>query len=192
MSKLFRGGALSDTALLAREAIQNSTDAAERFGKVHRNVPFRVVFRFVHLFGDQKAAAIEALDLRGMAAHRAEYPTDPLQPGSVLDTLDDRRTPLQLLYVEDYGTHGLYGDPSTFKNSHLFMAMYYIGASTKGADEGGLYGFGKSALQRDALRLAETCNYAEIPAALQPRGASSSDLDQGDRSGPCRSCRPGS
>lgn len=148
MSKLFRGGALSDTALLAREAIQNSSDAHERFRKTHPEVPLRVVFRFVHLFGDDKASAVDALDLRGMSSHRAEYPADPLQPGSALDSLDDPRVPLQLLYVEDYGTHGLYGDPATGKRSHLFMAMYYIGASTKGADEGGLYGFGKSALQR--------------------------------------------
>lgn len=148
MSKLFRGGALSDTALLAREAIQNSSDAHERFKKAHPEVAFRVVFRFVHLFGDEKSAAVEALDLRGMQERRSKYPADPLQPGSALDTLDDPRVPLQLLYVEDYGTHGLFGDPATGKKSHLFMAMYYIGASTKGADEGGLYGFGKSALQR--------------------------------------------
>lgn len=148
MSKLFRGGALSDTALLAREAIQNSSDAHERFKKTHPEAAFRVVFRFVHLFGDEKAAAVEALDLLGMQERRKKYPADPLQPGSVLDGLDDPRVPLQLLYVEDYGTHGLFGDPATGKKSHLFMAMYYIGASTKGADEGGLYGFGKSALQR--------------------------------------------
>lgn len=149
MSKLFRGGALSDAALLAREAIQNSNDAHDEFRKSHPEVPFKVVFRFVHLFGDEKTAAVEALDLRGMERNRATYGRDdPLQPGSVLDSMDDSRVPLQLLYVEDYGTHGLFGDPVKFKKSHLFMAMYYIGTSDKPADAGGLFGFGKSALQR--------------------------------------------
>ncbi|USX46298.1 hypothetical protein [Dietzia kunjamensis] len=148
MSKLFRGGALSDTALLAREAIQNSNDAHERFKKTHPDIPFRVTFRFVHLFGEEKAAAVRALDLQRMQERRKQYPSDPLQPDNALDKIDDPRVPLKLLFVEDWGTHGLYGDPANGKNSHLFMAMYYIGASTKAADEGGLYGFGKSALQR--------------------------------------------
>ncbi|MFI7743750.1 hypothetical protein [Kocuria rhizosphaericola] len=151
MSKLFRGQSLSDTALLAREAVQNSSDAAMRFQQQNPDVPFRVVFRFVSLFGDEKADAIEALDLKGMRERRAEYAKhskDPLQSGNALDSLDDPTQALRLLYVEDYGTHGLYGDPSIFQESHLFMAMYYIGASTKAADAGGSYGFGKSALER--------------------------------------------
>lgn len=152
MSKLFRGGSLSDTALLAREAVQNSSDAEHRFARAHPNVPFKVVFRFVSLFGEEKANTAEALGLRGMAARRRQYANaqakDPLQPGSALDSLDDPNQALHLLYVEDYGTHGLYGHPGIFQASHLFMAMYYIGASTKGADEGGSFGFGKSALER--------------------------------------------
>ena len=48
MSKLFKNrDTLSDTALLAREAIQNSSDAADRFKKSHPKVPFKVRFRFV-------------------------------------------------------------------------------------------------------------------------------------------------
>src|SRR6187431_1354053 len=74
MSKLFKGGELSDTALLAREAIQNSSDAAARFAEEHPGTQFRVVFRFVHLFEADKAAMVDALDLRGMATHRAKYP----------------------------------------------------------------------------------------------------------------------
>lgn len=148
MSKLFRGGALNDTALLAREALQNSYDAAQRFTETHPEAVFRVNFRFVHLFGEEKASIIEALDLRGLADRREAYPKDPLQPGSALDTLDDPRVPLPLLYVEDFGTHGLYGATGLGLKSHLFKAMYYIGASDKGADAGGSYGFGKSALLR--------------------------------------------
>lgn len=148
MGKLFRGGELSDTALLAREAIQNSSDAHDRFMITNPDVPLRVVFRFVHLFRDEKQEMARALDLEGMRERRRQYDSDPLQPNSVLDKLDDPDIPLELLYVEDYGTHGLFGDPSTFLNSHLYKAMYYIGASGKEAGAGGSYGFGKSALQR--------------------------------------------
>lgn len=148
MTKLFRGGMLNDTALLAREALQNSTDAARTYEKTHPGVPFRVVFRFVDLYGAEKAAAVESFNLRRLAQRRAEYLNDPLQPGSVLDSLDDPRVALPLLYVEDFGTHGLYGSIHIGKKSHLFKAMYYLGASDKAADEGGSYGFGKSALMR--------------------------------------------
>lgn len=148
LSKLFRGGPLNDAALLAREALQNSCDANHRFLLDHPGIPFKVVFRFVHLFGAEKAAAVEAMNLRGLSARRAEYPKDPLQPGSVLDSLDDPRVPLPLLYIEDFGTHGLFGSIHIGLKSHLFKAMYYIGASSKGADDGGSYGFGKSALER--------------------------------------------
>jgi len=148
MTKLFRAGVLNDTALLAREAIQNSSDAARAFASVHPGVPFQVVFRFVHLFGQEKKEAVEALNLRRLAERRSAYQTDPLQPGNALDSLDDPRVPLSLLYVEDFGTHGLYGSIHIGKKSHLFKAMYYLGSSDKAADAGGSYGFGKSALMR--------------------------------------------
>jgi hypothetical protein len=148
MSKLFRGGALTDTSLLAREAIQNSSDAARQFALKHPGVPFKVVFRFVNLVGDEKEAAVEALGLAGLSERRKAYSKDPLQPGNALDQLDDPEVPLPLLYVEDYGTHGLFGATHIGLKSHLFKAMYYIGASDKAADAGGSYGFGKSALER--------------------------------------------
>jgi hypothetical protein len=151
MSKLMKNrDSLSDTALLAREAIQNSSDAAERFKKKHGGVPFRVIFRFVEVSGSDKNELVEVLDLEGLAKKRDAYPTKkPVQSGSILDGLDDPKKPLRLLFVEDYGTHGLYGHPQRKqKNSHLYLAMYYIGGSDKPADAGGSYGFGKSALER--------------------------------------------
>lgn len=149
MSKLFRGGKLSDTALLGREAIQNSKDAHDRFAYEHPDVPLRIVFRFAESSGEAKARAVDALDLRGLAQHRDRYlHQPPLQPGTALDALDDPEVPLRLLYVEDYGTHGLFGDPTFGQLSHLYMAMYSIGATTKSDDAGGSYGFGKSALER--------------------------------------------
>jgi len=64
-----------------------------------------------------------------------------------LDNLDDTTVPLRVLYVEDWGAHGLYGHPDLWDDSKLFLAMYILGGSKK-SDGGGSYGFGKSALER--------------------------------------------
>lgn len=168
LSKLFRGGALSDTALLAREALQNSTDAARAFAAKHPEASFRVVFRFEHLYGEEKEVAVEALDLRRLAERRAAYAKDPLQPGNALDSLDDPKVALALLYVEDYATHGLSGSINIGKRSHLFKAMYYIGASDKAADSGGSYGFGKSALLRASRTQSVIAHSAFEPLGTDP------------------------
>lgn len=151
MAKLFRNnvGTLSDVALLARESVQNSWDAAQRMRKDDGDdVPFSVVFRFERLFGPEREAMIRDLDLHGLAERRAKLSTDPLVGDSILDHLDDPEVPLNLLYVEDRGTHGLFGHPRSRKKSHLYLAMYYLGGSEKDPGAGGSYGFGKSALQR--------------------------------------------
>lgn len=148
MGKLFKNsGEVSDTAQLAREAVQNSWDAARSRRGIETSVPFKMSFRFVDLIGDRKRDMIEALDLRGLAGRTELFPKKPVLDGTALDHLDDEE-PLRLLYVEDFGTHGLFGHPDLRTNSHLFLAMYYIGGSDKSPGSGGSYGFGKSALER--------------------------------------------
>jgi hypothetical protein len=148
MGKLFKNsGEVSDTAQLARETIQNSWDAAKAFRLEHPDVPFRMRFRFVEVGPADRAETIAALDLRALADRRAIFDKSPVQDGTILDHLDDDE-PLRLLFVEDYGTHGLYGHPSLGMKSHLFLALYYIGGSNKAVGAGGSYGFGKSALER--------------------------------------------
>lgn len=152
-AKVFRAiGKLTDTEFLAREAVQNSWDAAQALRKSEKNenIPFSVTFRFLELTGEAKKAAVAKLGLANLNARRAEYgPEDeqPLREDTILDHLSDSR-PLRLLYVEDRGSHGLYGALSLQRKSHLFKAMLTIGSSTKDPGAGGSFGFGKAALQK--------------------------------------------
>jgi hypothetical protein len=149
-SGLFKNiDALTDTALLARESIQNSWDAARTLRDTERDpsIPFSITFRFVDLLGAERERMIDALGLRSLNERRTHFDKDPLQP-SILDDLNDAQKPLRLLYVEDRGSHGLFGALARKRKSHLYQAMLIIGGSKKGAGDGGSFGFGKTALQR--------------------------------------------
>lgn len=153
MRKLFAGSKLSDAGLLARESIQNSTDAARESELVNPGVPFRVEFRFVELTGDAKHRVVEAMRFGQLAQQSKKYGkrNNPILDGSILEdpkALANSKTPLRLLFVEDFGTQGLYGDPKTHAKSHFYKAMYAIGANNKDLSAGGSYGFGKSAIAR--------------------------------------------
>ncbi|ORV59578.1 hypothetical protein AWC06_15700 [Mycobacterium fragae] len=141
---------LSPTAFLAREAVQNSSDAFWRFQRDHPadKLKLRVVFRFVELTGTAKASMIESLGLGALNQRRgsAAFRKPPVGPGTALDHLEDSDVPLTLLYVEDYSTHGLYGHPSHTRDSIMFRAMLEVGGSEKDSGVGGSYGFGKAAL----------------------------------------------
>ncbi|WP_344327628.1 hypothetical protein [Aeromicrobium halocynthiae] len=149
MGKLFKNsGEVADTAQLARETIQNSWDAAKAHREKHPDVRFKMRFRFVEVDGPDRQELIDALDLDALAERRAAFDKPPVQEGTILDALEDDDRPLRLLFVEDYGTHGLHGHPDLGMKSHLFLALYYIGGSNKTVGAGGSYGFGKSALER--------------------------------------------
>lgn len=150
MGKLFRNrDTLSDAALLARESIQNSWDAARALRRMlKRDIAFSMKFRYVDYHGAKRQELIEALGLYELRDRRSHIPSDRLAPGNILEHLDDPKVPLRILYVEDWGSHGLFGHPDLKDKSHLFLAMYYLGGSRKEAGAGGSYGFGKSALER--------------------------------------------
>ncbi|GBD44607.1 hypothetical protein HRbin40_02096 [bacterium HR40] len=123
---------------LAREAIQNSCDAAK---EGERRV--RVVFRIVNLEGADRQRFLADLQLERSFHER-------------LSSLKVRRDnclastsqPLSLVFVEDYGTVGLRGDPHT-RTSHFYRLLLSLGDTAKileGARTGGSYGYGKSAL----------------------------------------------
>jgi len=148
MGKLFKNsGEVSDTAQLARETVQNSWDAAKAFRESNPHVPFKMRFRFVDVPREDKAEMVRDLDLEALRDRQSSLDKSPVPDGTILDHLADDE-PLRLMFVEDYGTHGLYGHPDLLTRSHLFMALYYIGGSNKKAGAGGSYGFGKSALER--------------------------------------------
>lgn len=131
---VFNGAGIEPAAMLAREAIQNSVDAAaEPGGEVE------VRFEARTLEGEDRARFEEAAGF-GDIARRADRLKLPAG-----DALRSAGGPLRLLYVSDRGTTGLAGDPSG-EGSKLRKLLMEIGGSRKTEDEhtGGSYGFGKA------------------------------------------------
>ncbi len=156
-TNVFRGKAsLSVEDLLVREVIQNSWDAANRFRDELRErgdqePPFRMRFRFVEIDGAERDAFVAATGIAELEERYREHPDkfNGLDESFFADLKWGR--PLQLLFIEDFGTHGLFGPPSAKTNSHLFRALYFAGSTTAGAKKaGGSFGFGKSAFIRSS------------------------------------------
>ncbi|MEI6761940.1 MAG: hypothetical protein WCO22_15980 [Betaproteobacteria bacterium] len=121
--------------VLAREAIQNSVDAGNG-SKV------AVKFRATNLVNSAKKGFIDAAGLADIA-ERAE--ALQLGPNSLL-TIEKARTPLQLLYVEDFNAEGLSGEPHD-STSNFYRLLLSLGDRSKARTNkgsGGSYGFGKS------------------------------------------------
>lgn len=122
--------------VLAREAIQNSVDAG-----VGAKVAVR--FRATAIKGDKKKVFVEASGLAEIASRADSL---ELAGPNCLQTLDKPRTPLHLLYVEDYNAEGLSGDPHD-KGSNFYRLLLSLGDRSKARTAhgtGGSYGFGKS------------------------------------------------
>lgn len=157
-SKLFRGDVLPTTDLLAREVLQNSWDAA--LSHRSRSAPmFMFRFRFATLKGGEKSRFIKIMDLAAIHERRRALKDSRDWPSrDTVDRLIDSDVPLRILYLEDYGTHGMYGDPEKIVGSHLYKALYDLGSTSKdeeSASSGGSFGFGKSAfITSSAARLA--------------------------------------
>ena len=134
------GTGMKPAAVLAREAIQNSVDAS-RPGS-HDKV--KIIFRRVTLTGKLKGAFVKSLALDTEFVSRKKELE--FQQGNCIDTLKDGDVPLRLLYIEDFGTHGLYGAPVD-SNSHFFRLLLSLGDGAKSRAKegsGGSYGYGKS------------------------------------------------
>lgn len=131
---VLQGSGLPAEVELAREAIQNSCDAAAG------EQPVRVVFRIEEL--DQQRAQQFVQDLQ-LDALRPRLNALKLQDGKSVN----HTSQLQLTYVEDYETVGLSGDPHR-RDSHFFRLLLELGDTEKTAKSGtgGSYGYGKAAL----------------------------------------------
>ncbi len=130
--------------VLAREAIQNSVDAHLGSGKI------TVRFRRSLLSGEHKARFLEALLLRKELEPRLEILTgsgDAGEEASARAILTDSEEPLELLYVEDFGTIGLGGGLTDPVAGHFYRLLFLVGDGDKGStgkETGGSYGYGKS------------------------------------------------
>lgn len=132
---VFNGSGKRGAEILAREAIQNSVDAASEPGG---NV--RVDFRFRRLSAEERADFEAAASLGDICEREPQLglPKD--------NVLRDRSAPIDLLYIDDYETTGLRGDP-THPSSNLRKLLMDLGGSGKAQDgtgSGGSYGFGKA------------------------------------------------
>ena len=125
-------------AVLAREAIQNSVDA-----KAAPNSKVRVRFTTKLLSGAAKAGFVEAAGLNAVRERADKLGvTEP----NCLGSLDDESQPIRLLYVDDWNTTGLEGNPSD-PDSKFYRFLLSLGDAGKEHDEhgtGGSYGYGKS------------------------------------------------
>ena len=134
------GTGMPVASVLAREAIQNSVDAWQR----DRADKAKVVFRRVSLTGKAKRefVAVAGLDTEFLRRRKILG----FQQDHCIDSLGKPNAPLHILYIEDYGTHGLYGNPHDSK-SHFFRLLLSLGDSAKSRnrkDSGGSYGYGKA------------------------------------------------
>jgi hypothetical protein len=125
-------------AVLARESIQNSVDA-----RAGGDAKVAVDFVAKQLSGNEKAAFAKAAGLIGL---RERVSVLGLKDPNCLALLTDAKAPLKLLYINDYNTTGLEGDP-TDADSKFYRFLLSLGDGGKEHEEhgtGGSYGFGKS------------------------------------------------
>ena len=153
-SKIFKGiETLTAADLLAREVIQNSWDASKKLNnnkKGKSRVPFRMEFRFTNVEGKEKEAFVKAAaisEIRDQMQHMKK--SDQAVAEESLKTVFSKDK-LPLLYCDDFGAHGLYGEIGLKSDSILFRAIYMFGDTGKNDETGtgGSYGFGKSAFIR--------------------------------------------
>jgi len=104
--------------VLAREAIQNSVDAGQEIAE-----KVKVRFRSVTLTGASKAEFVAAAALHTIASRAKRL---RLQEPNCLADLHDAKKPLHLLFVEDFNTTGLIGDPHDSKSKFY---RFYLGKS---------------------------------------------------------------
>lgn len=127
--------------LVAREAIQNSSDAP-----TGRMADIGVDFCFEELLGEAKGQFVKIAQLKSELDIHAQKLKLPA--GNTLEQLDDNARPLRLLYINDWNTHGLSGPAhDDTDDAHFFKFALAIGDADKAYGDqasGGSYGYGKS------------------------------------------------
>ena len=158
-----------ESALLMREAVQNSWDAAietrAETGEQEPH-PFEVSFRLFELWGEERDRIAGALGL-GDLAHRVESVDSRQILGlGEKDCLSDGFAgdiPLPMLEIREQAAGGMHGPWS--EDSKLLRAMCTIGMTPATPDRGGSFGYGKAGLIRGSrvrTVVAYTC-FAERP-----------------------------
>ena len=146
LGKLFRNrtDGMGAAELLAREAIQNSADAARDYRK--GGTPFKMRFHFKQYTGTDKHTFMKAFASDALAERLTNVKWQEDLTPITLPFEANSSVPLEVLYIEDFGAHGLRGPKHWMSDSDLFNAIYMVGTSNKRPDAGGSFGFGKAAV----------------------------------------------
>ena len=154
-----------DATVLAREAIQNSWDAAIELKETWRHPgppppAFEIRFRYESAYGDRKQRLVELLGLGELAERASSINRNAVGLGNsdCLRRLTGH-APLPYLVINESAATGMYG-PWKAAKSKLYLALGTLGFTPKAGGEGGSYGYGKAGLIRaSAIRciIAYTC-----------------------------------
>ena len=140
---------LAAEELLAREVIQNSTDAAMKLRREtgNENIPFRMEFSFKQLSGSNKKNFISATNLDDLFGRGIKVGSETLGIHSEVNLSElINKGSLEVLEMSDFGARGLKVSPKSMKKSAYYNCLLTIAASKDKEDNsGGSYGFGKSA-----------------------------------------------
>lgn len=146
-----------DASLFAREAIQNSWDAAREWRSEcartkRRTAPFYLEFKFSELTGFEKRRVTyelgldeHARQLAGVKSAKRGQAGLGLPDGNVLDDLTNAETPLRILTMSEHGGLGM---PGSFLggDSRMLQALLRVGYTLKAQGAGGSFGYGKAGL----------------------------------------------
>jgi len=145
------------TTLFAREAIQNSWDAAREWmykNRVQKREipPFWIDIKFCELLGDEKAKFVSAAGIGEHSLHlgsgkqRSEVRRKVgLYDDDCLESLSDPTKPLRILKFIEHSSLGMPGEFIAME-SRMYHAMLSVGYTMKRDGSGGSYGYGKAGL----------------------------------------------
>jgi hypothetical protein len=161
-TKLMKASTFSAAELLCREVIQNSWDAAQGYRKLNANHQFKIVFRFSNIAKNELENQRRTLGISELRENIENSDLGENEKSTVSTGFVSTKEDATVLYIEDFGAHGLSGHPANNKKSHLYKALYAFGITSKdkGESGGGSYGFGKSAFIRASKThtvIAYTC-----------------------------------
>ena len=158
------GAPAPEAALLVREVVQNSWDAALESREECPDPdgpPFEVCFTFRSYTDEQRSRLVDHLGLPELSERIlavGDRHALGLTEDDCLLHLDDEEE-LRLLEISEQAGGGMYG-PWRGNESKLWMALCSIGITTDVTGRGGSYGYGKAGLIRGSqvrLVIAYTC-----------------------------------
>lgn len=149
-------------AVLAREAIQNSVDArAKGDGKVSVRFVAKALTRT-----EKKKFFVTA----GLGHLQERIASLKIPVPNCLSSIPESATPLNLLYIDDYNTTGLEGDPKD-PDSKFYRFLLSLGDGSKELSKehtGGSYGFGKSVYSSNSAILSMFAYSRTVDEAGKP------------------------